>query len=98
MCVCVCVGGGGGSKKNLFPRRMMTFSGAHQRRVREGEREVYRRQIGCRFSLLCSRRKFVHRAVCVCVCGCVLGGWWRVFFFYTNRQGVYENKQRQRSS
>lgn len=44
MCVCVCLGGG--SKKNLFPRRMMTFSGAHQRRVGEGKREVYRRQIG----------------------------------------------------
>lgn len=69
----------------------MTFSGEHQRRAGEGEREVYRRQIGRRFSLLCSRRKICALLwLCVSVCVvyvCVLGGWWCVFSFTQTDRG-----------
>lgn len=76
MCVfmCVCVGGREGErvggrkkkKKNLFPWRLMTFPGAHQRPSMERERiEVYRRQIRPRSPLLFLLRKFMNCHSCV---------------------------------
>ena len=82
VCLRVCVFGaaeeGGSHKKNIKKTLSLTsddiFGSTSKASQGRREREVYRRQIGCRFYLLCSRRKFVHRCVCVCVCVCVCGG------------------------
>lgn len=74
---------------------MMTFSGTHQRRVREGERCTSDRSGA---ASPCSAPE-ENLCIVLCVFVCRVGGGSFFFFFLTkNRQGVYENKQCQRSS
>lgn len=94
MWVCVLEEGVKVKKKSLFPWRLMTFSGEHQRRAREVEGEVYRRQIGCCISLLCSWGKFKHHygAVLLFVL-CMQANRAFIFFFaQINRQSMKINK------
>lgn len=110
VCLCVCLGveegggGGGLGKKKTLSLTPDDIFGSTSKASRGGrERGVQATDRAPLLLALLPKKICASLWLCVslCVlCMCVLGGWCVsfFFFFYTNRQGVYENKQRQRSS